>query len=100
MHYFLDFMLTHYLNLIFNDTRKLDWVKKDQAKTITKLIYNHMWSLILMRKTTKSKELVRPSITRFAINFLVLQPLIAQMDNLKNIVVAMNGMHLLLDLQA
>jgi hypothetical protein len=36
-----------------------------------------------MRKNTRCKELVRPAITRFATNFLMLQSLISQGQNLK-----------------
>ena len=35
-----------------------------------------------MRKCTGEKELVRPTITKFATNFLTLQPLIEQKANL------------------
>ena len=36
-----------------------------------------------MKKYTNGKELLRPSITRFATNFIALESIIRQKDNLK-----------------
>jgi len=67
------------------DIGKIEWVRKcvEQAKSITRYIYNHSWVLTLMRKCTGGKELVRPAIARFATNFLTLQSLIEQKANLR-----------------
>ena len=75
----------HCLDLMLEDIGKVDWVKKivDQAKSITRYIYNHTWVLTLMRKNTGGKELVRAAITRFATNFLTLQSIIDQKANLR-----------------
>ena len=64
---------------------KHDWVKDviEQAKSITKYIYNPSWVLNLMRKTAGNRELVRPAITRFATHILTLQSLISQEENLQ-----------------
>ena len=70
---------------MLEDIGKQDWVKDviEQAKSITKYIYNHSWVLNLMRKNTRNMELVRPAITRFATHFLTLQSLISQEKNLQ-----------------
>eukprot|EP00253_Pinus_taeda_P031449 PITA_31449 len=70
---------------MLEDIGKVEWVKNtvEHAKCITKYIYNHSWVLNLMRKHTGGKELVRPSITRFATHFLMLQCLNAQHKNLQ-----------------
>ena len=76
---------THCLDLMLEDIGKIEWVRKcvEQAKSITRYIYNHSWVLTLMRKCTRGKELVKPAITIFATNFLTLQSLIEQKVNLR-----------------
>ncbi|KAH9308769.1 hypothetical protein KI387_036680, partial [Taxus chinensis] len=75
----------HCIDLMLEDIGKKDWIKNtvEHGKSITKYIYNHSWVLNLMRKNTEGRELVRPAITRFATNFLTLQSLISQQQNLK-----------------
>eukprot|EP00253_Pinus_taeda_P008141 PITA_08141 len=75
----------HCLDLMLEDIGKIEWVKKcvEDAKSITRYIYNHSWVLNFMRKHTGGKELVRSAITRFATNFLLLQSLIQQKTNLR-----------------
>ena len=77
--------VAHCIDLMLEDIGKQDWVKDviDQAKSITKYIYNHSWVLNLMRKNTGNMELVRLAITRFATHFLTLQSLISQEENLQ-----------------
>jgi hypothetical protein len=73
----------HCLDLMLEDIRKIEWVKKtvEQGKSITRYIYNHSWVLNLMRKNIDGRELVRSAITRFATNFLTLQSMIGQKAN-------------------
>ncbi len=75
----------HCLDLMLEHIGKIEWVKStvEQAKSITRYIYNHTWVLTLMRKNTAGKELVRSAITRFATNFLTLQSMIDQKGNLR-----------------
>lgn len=63
------------LDLLLEDISKIDWVRPivEEAKDITKYIYNHPGVLQLMRDHTKGKELVQSGATRFATNFLMLQ---------------------------
>jgi hypothetical protein len=70
--------VVHCLDLMLKDISKIEWVKSvaDQAKTITKFIYNHKRVLNIMRKkNTRAKELVPPRLL-FATTFLLLQSLI------------------------
>jgi hypothetical protein len=66
--------VAHCLDLMLEDIGKIEWVKKcvEQAKFITRYIYNHTWVLNLMRKNNGGRELVRLAITQFATNFLSL----------------------------
>ena len=76
----------HCLDLmLLEDIGKIEWVKKcvEQAKSITRYIYNHSWVLSLMRKNIGGKELVRSTITRFATNFLSLQSIVDKKANLR-----------------
>lgn len=76
---------SHCLNLFLEDIGKLDWVGPvvEEARKITKYIYNHPWVLNLIREHTKGKELVRTGVTRFAINFLTLQSICSLLTPLK-----------------
>ncbi|KAG6653033.1 hypothetical protein CIPAW_05G046600 [Carya illinoinensis] len=59
-------------------------IKKE--KKITKFIYNHAWVLALMSKYfTKSHDLCRPAVTRFATNFLSIQCLLLFKKELRQI---------------
>eukprot|EP00253_Pinus_taeda_P032744 PITA_32744 len=75
----------HCIDLMLEDIGKLDWVRNtiDHAKSITKFIYNHSLILSLMRKHTGGKDIIRPSITRFATHFLTLQSMLSQHRNLQ-----------------
>jgi hypothetical protein len=72
------------------DIGKLEWVSPvvEDARRVTKYIYNHAWVLSLMRKTTEGKDLVRPAMTRFATVFLTLQSIIGQILPLKQMFVS------------
>jgi len=48
----------------------------EEAKKVTLFIYNHIWTMSLMMKYNNDKELVRPTITRFATQFLQLDSIV------------------------
>eukprot|EP00253_Pinus_taeda_P004648 PITA_04648 len=75
----------HCIDLMLEDTGKLDWVKNIvyHAKSITKFIYNHSWILNLIRKHTRGRDIIRPTVTRFATHFLTLQSMLSQHRNLQ-----------------
>ncbi|CAL8153282.1 unnamed protein product [Prunus armeniaca] len=61
---------------VFEDTIRL-------AKQVVKFIYGHTWVLALMRSFTKNKEIIRPTITRFATSYLTLQSIYKQKQPLQ-----------------
>ncbi|KAF1874084.1 hypothetical protein Lal_00041528 [Lupinus albus] len=50
---------------------------------VTTFIYNHIWTINVMKKYTRGREIVRPGITRFATKFLQLQMIMNQKQGLK-----------------
>lgn len=80
----------HCLDLLLEDIGKISWVKSvvEDAKSVTKFIYNHTWVLSLMRKFTNDKDLVRPGVTRFASLFLTLQSILGAIGHLKQMFVS------------
>eukprot|EP00253_Pinus_taeda_P031114 PITA_31114 len=75
----------HCIDLMLEDIGKLHWIHEvvEKAKSITKYLYNHTIVLNTMRKHTEGKEIIRPTVTRFATNFISLQSVVEQKINLK-----------------
>ncbi|XP_057871822.2 uncharacterized protein LOC131078166 [Cryptomeria japonica] len=80
----------HVLDLLLEDIGKLEWVTLvvEDARRITKYIYNHCWVLNLMRQHTQGKDLVRAGVTRFVTIFLTLQSLLVALTSLKQMFVS------------
>ena len=80
----------HCVNLILSDFGKEDLVKNTvaHASVITKYVYNHCFPLYLMRKFTKGHEILRPTQTRFATNFIALQSIYKYKNELQAMVVS------------
>ncbi|KAF1858857.1 hypothetical protein Lal_00045168 [Lupinus albus] len=76
------------VNLKFQDIGKLPKVTDtvSHAANITKYLYNHCHLLHLMMQFTHGKEILRPTPTRFATNFIALQSILAQKDALRALV--------------
>ncbi|XP_038723293.1 uncharacterized protein LOC120015140 [Tripterygium wilfordii] len=56
----------------------------EKGQKITKLIYNQIWLLNLMKKEiTKGQELLRPTVTRYASSFATLQSLLDHRTGLR-----------------
>lgn len=74
------------VNKMLEDIGKQDWVCKvlEEAKTITRYIYSHSWTLNMMRRFIGGRELIRPRISRYVTNFLSLRSIVNQEDNLKH----------------
>ncbi|MFQ6619835.1 hypothetical protein Gotur_000856, partial [Gossypium turneri] len=45
----------------------------DEAKKMTCFIYNHIWTVDLMKKYTQGKQILRPAFTRCATHFIQLE---------------------------
>ncbi|KAK2645550.1 hypothetical protein Ddye_020745 [Dipteronia dyeriana] len=76
---------THTINLMLESIVKLSRFKQviDSVKTFMIFIYAHHKTLWMMRSFTKTKDIVRPIVTRFASAFLTLQSLVEKKDNLR-----------------
>ncbi|KAL7259866.1 hypothetical protein ACSBR1_005685 [Camellia fascicularis] len=55
----------------------------EDGKTITNFIYDSGWVLDLMRKFTGDRELIRPAITQFATNFIVIESIVKYKQQLR-----------------
>ncbi|XWS56608.1 hypothetical protein CRYUN_Cryun09bG0100900 [Craigia yunnanensis] len=72
----------HCVDLILEDFAKLEWINAtiEQARSITRFIYNHSVVLNMVRRYTFSNDIVEPAVTRSATNFTTL----TRMADLKN----------------
>ncbi|XP_020579099.1 uncharacterized protein LOC110023830 isoform X2 [Phalaenopsis equestris] len=71
---------------MLEDISELEWVSEvlGEARSVARFIYNNEWVLSLIRKFTGGRELIRPKLTRFMMNFLCLRSIVIQEDNLKH----------------
>lgn len=71
---------------MLEDISKLECVGAvlEEAMSIARYIYSNEWVLNVMRKFTGGRELVRPKLTRFVINFLCLRSIVIHENNLKH----------------
>jgi Protein of unknown function (DUF 659) len=74
----------HFIDLMLEDIDKDNLIRDivQKAQTITNFIYSHEWALNLMHEAINNQELLRPDITRFAINFIALQSIYTFKDTL------------------
>lgn len=77
----------HCLDLILEDFAKIEWINEtiEQARSITRFIYNNSVVLNMVRRYTFGNDIVEPAATRSATNFTTL----SRMVDLKNILQAM-----------
>ena len=71
-HHFWSACAAHCLDLCLEDMGKKSNVQKvlSEAKKVTLFIYNHIWTVNLMKKYTGGREIIRPAVTRFATQFM------------------------------
>ena len=76
---------THCIDLMLEDIGSMKHIKEtlDQENMITCFIYNSLKVVNLMKVFTKDKDLLRPRITRFSIEFISLECLIRYEGDLK-----------------
>ncbi|KAH1130964.1 hypothetical protein J1N35_002342 [Gossypium stocksii] len=67
--------LAHCVDLMLQDFSNLEWIneKIEQAKSLTRFIYNQSSVLNMMRKFTSGNDVVEPALTCFATNFSTLK---------------------------
>ncbi|KAK5835279.1 hypothetical protein PVK06_010966 [Gossypium arboreum] len=77
--------VAHCLDLCLEDIGKRPSVAKvlDEAKKVTCFIYNHTWTVDLMKKYTQGKQILRPALTRFATHFIQLEEITRQKQGLR-----------------
>ncbi|CAM8881132.1 unnamed protein product [Rhodiola kirilowii] len=78
----------HCINLMLQDIGELEEVSEamTHASKITKYIYNHCYALHLMRQHTRGREILCPTTTCFATNFIALQSIMGQKNALRAMV--------------
>lgn len=78
----------HCINLILEDFKKLEWITPilEQAKAITRFIYNHSFILNMMRRYTVGVDLIDIGATHSATDFLTLKRMISLKQNLQQMV--------------
>ncbi|XP_048225512.1 uncharacterized protein LOC8264909 [Ricinus communis] len=84
----------HCLDLILEDFAKLEWIDAviEQAKSVTRFVYNHSAVLNLMRKFTYGKDIVQQGLTLSATNFTMLQRMADFKLNLQTMITSQEWM--------
>ncbi|MFQ6652495.1 hypothetical protein Gotur_024330, partial [Gossypium turneri] len=54
----------------------------DEAKKVICFIYNHIWTVDLIKKYTQGKQILRPTLTRIATHFIQLEEITRQKQGL------------------
>lgn len=82
------------IDLILEDFAKLEWIHAviEQARSITRYIYNHSAVLNMMRKFTHGHDIVQQGATRSATNFTTLQKMADFKLNLQTMVTSQEWM--------
>nr|XP_018686484.1 PREDICTED: uncharacterized protein LOC103994246 [Musa acuminata subsp. malaccensis]XP_018686485.1 PREDICTED: uncharacterized protein LOC103994246 [Musa acuminata subsp. malaccensis]XP_018686486.1 PREDICTED: uncharacterized protein LOC103994246 [Musa acuminata subsp. malaccensis]XP_018686487.1 PREDICTED: uncharacterized protein LOC103994246 [Musa acuminata subsp. malaccensis] len=80
---------THCMDLMLKDISELPSVNKciTRAQSITKFIYNNHWIHSLMQKYING-EILRPGVTRFATNFIILKSIQQKKQGLMAMVIS------------
>ncbi|CAN4097721.1 unnamed protein product [Withania somnifera] len=84
----------HSIDLMLEDIKKLEWIDKimEQAKSISRFIYNNNILLSMMRKFTFGVDLVDLGATHSATDFLTLKRMVNIKHNLQSMVTSMEWM--------
>ncbi|XP_044509814.1 uncharacterized protein LOC123228443 [Mangifera indica] len=82
------------LNLILEDFLKLEWINAiiEQARAITRFVYNHSVVLNMARRYTFGNDIIEPGITRSATNFTTLKRMMDLKHNLQAMVTSQEWM--------
>jgi len=78
-HLFCSPCAAYCINLMLEDIDSVKSVKEtlDDAKMITSFIYNSLKVVNLIKLFTRDRDLLRPGITRFVVEFILLKALFA-----------------------
>ncbi|KAK9123923.1 hypothetical protein Sjap_013525 [Stephania japonica] len=82
------------INSMLEDISKVEWISVtlDSAKSITRFIYNHGAILNMMRRYTSGRDLVQPTVSRFATDFVTLKSMVNLKDSLRTMVTTQEWM--------
>ncbi|XVF34126.1 hypothetical protein REPUB_Repub18cG0030900 [Reevesia pubescens] len=77
--------VAHCLDFCLEDIGKKKSIEKvlEGAKKVTCFIYNHIWTVDLLKKYTKGKQILRPALTQFATYFIQLEEITRQKQGLR-----------------
>ncbi|XVF23939.1 hypothetical protein REPUB_Repub13aG0083300 [Reevesia pubescens] len=84
----------HCADLILEDFAKLEWINAiiEQARSITRFIYNHSVVLNMARRYCFGNDIVEPAVTRSATNFATLKRMVDLKNNLHDMVTSQEWM--------
>ncbi|XP_021990013.1 uncharacterized protein LOC110886509 isoform X1 [Helianthus annuus] len=79
---------THCVDLILEDFRELEWISTilEQARSISRFIYNHSFVLNMMRRYTFGVDIVVVGPTRASTDFCTLKRMVSVKHNLQSMV--------------
>lgn len=85
---------THCIDLILEDFGNLEWISAaiEQAKSITRFVYNYSAILNMVRRYTLGSDIVDPSFSRIATNFTTLKRMVDLKHNLQAMVTSQEWM--------
>ncbi|XP_057415982.1 uncharacterized protein LOC130710659 [Lotus japonicus] len=84
----------HCIDLILQDFGDLEWISIviEQAKSVTRFVYNYSAILNMVRRYTSGNDIVDPSFSRFATNFTTLKRMVDLKYNLQDMVTSQEWM--------
>lgn len=84
----------HCIDLMLGDFGELEWIHVvlEQARSITRFIYNHSLVLNMMRRHTCGSDVIQLGVTRSATNFLTLKRMLKLRQNLQEMVASQEWM--------
>lgn len=82
------------IQMILEDFGKVVWINEilEQARSVTRFVYNHSVVLNMMRRYTFGNDLVVPGVTRFDTNFATLKRMVDLKHNLQSMVTSQEWM--------
>ncbi|KAF7816411.1 DNA binding protein [Senna tora] len=82
------------IDLILEDFGNIEWISAviEQARSITRFVYNYSAVLNMVRRYTLGNDIVDPSFSRFATNFTTLKRMVDLKHNLQAMVTSQEWM--------
>ncbi|XP_042476620.1 uncharacterized protein LOC122058162 [Macadamia integrifolia] len=82
------------IDLMLEDIGKFEWISEilENARTVTRFVYNHASILNMTRRYNNGKDLVQPAISSSATNFTTLRSMVDLKSNLQAMVTSQEWM--------